>query len=193
MVAEAHIDSHDLDLYVREHLDPERTSSIKLHVQNCGVCEHKLLTSMLARLADLSQKNSPSVGQDLRFEERVQKGEQGSLQMLCPLSFEQSPVQIVDVGVAFCGFDAPEMRQREAQDPVEQHVTEAAQHALAHPAFHRIHLQLQDTADDDEREKRHAQRKQILRAIQRDALEQIHHLAAQILRQGEGDAQERDR
>jgi len=97
VVPAAHIDNSDLDLYVRQHLDPERTSNIKLHVQNCTVCEDKLLRGMLALLSELNQKYPGATSQELRFEQRVQKGEHGSLQILSPLSFEQSPVEIVDV------------------------------------------------------------------------------------------------
>ena len=87
----AHIDNRDLTLYVFERLDPERSSSIQSHVRVCAACKDRLVAGFLARLA--AGNNSD----ERRAEGRFQSGENGYVQILCPLSFERSAVQIVDV------------------------------------------------------------------------------------------------
>src|SRR5947207_8052401 len=104
MVAVAHIENHELDLFVRDHLDSERTSTIRSHVQTCYACEEKLLAGLLARLADLNQKQPGGTSAEHRLEERFRSGERGFLQTLCPLSFEQSTVQIFDVSKSGFGL-----------------------------------------------------------------------------------------
>jgi hypothetical protein len=97
MVPVAHIENHDLDLYVREQLGSKHSSSIQAHVQSCAACEEKLVAGLLARLAELNQKQPSDSSRELRIERRFQSGDHGSLQTICPLSFERSNVQIADI------------------------------------------------------------------------------------------------
>jgi hypothetical protein len=92
-----HIDSHDLELYVREKLDAERSSIIQSHVQICSVCRSKLVGEFLARLGEVNQKQPGTNGVEKRAERRFQSGESGFMQTLCPLSLEQAAVQVLNV------------------------------------------------------------------------------------------------
>src|ERR1700751_1972916 len=56
---------------------------------------------------------------------------------------------------------AAKARERKAQDVVEQLIAQAPEHALAHPALHRVDLELEPAVQDDEREKQDRQCKQI--------------------------------
>ena len=92
-----HIDGYDLDLYALEKLDAEQASSIRSHVQKCGVCKDRLVTGFLARLAGLNHKQPGNSSSERRVAHRLKSGEHGSIQSICPLSFERPPVEIVDV------------------------------------------------------------------------------------------------
>jgi len=100
----AHIDSHELTLYVCEKLDPERSSSIQSHVQFCAACKDSLVAGFLARLARLNQGKGAKNSNERRCERRFKSGEQGYLQTLCPLSFERPSVQILDVSTGGIGL-----------------------------------------------------------------------------------------
>jgi hypothetical protein len=97
LTPDAHIDAHDLDLYVREKLDAEHSSRIQSHLQICAVCRDKLVDGFLARLTELNQQQPGDTVHEKRAARRMKSGERGSLQTLCPLSFERPAVQIVDV------------------------------------------------------------------------------------------------
>lgn len=97
MTSNAHIDSHDLDLYVREKLDAEHSSSIQSHAQSCTTCRNRLVNGFIARLAEINQQQPGEVVNEKRAARRVQSGERGVMQTLCPLSLERAAVQIVDV------------------------------------------------------------------------------------------------
>jgi predicted anti-sigma-YlaC factor YlaD len=97
LISAAHIDSRDLDLYVREKLNAEQSSSIQSHVQNCSVCRENLVNGFLTRLGEMSQEQPGNSIPEKRSERRFHSGEQGSMQLLCPLSLERAAVQIVDV------------------------------------------------------------------------------------------------
>ena len=92
----------------------------------------------------------------------------------------------------FGRLDAPEVQYRKAQNAVEQVVTQAAQHAFAHPALHGIDLELDQPADDNQRQKGKAQCQQVRRALQRNALENLPRAAAQEVRQAEHHSHERN-
>jgi hypothetical protein len=87
----AHIEDHDLALYVFDRLGQERSSSIKSHVGVCTACKDKLVAGFLTRLAAVNN------AAERRTEGRLQGGEQGYLQTLSPLSFDRPTVQIIDV------------------------------------------------------------------------------------------------
>ena len=95
--ATAHIDDHDLTLYIGEGLDSHRSSSVQDHVRGCLTCEEKLVAGFLARLAELSKMQGRNNSNDRRIDGRFLSGEHGYLQTLCPLSFERPAVQVVDV------------------------------------------------------------------------------------------------
>ena len=56
---------------------------------------------------------------------------------------------------------AAEARERKAQDVVVEHVTQPAQHALAHPALHRVDAELEPAVEDDQTEEDPDRRKRI--------------------------------
>ncbi len=97
MTVDAHIEARDLDLYVRQKLDAEHSSSIQAHLQNCAACRDRLVSGFLTRLAEMNQTQPGDVIHEKRAARRVQSGEHGSMQTLCPLSLERPAVQIVDV------------------------------------------------------------------------------------------------
>jgi hypothetical protein len=97
LTPDAHIDSHDLDLYVREKLDAEHSSSIQSHAQSCAACRDRLVNGFLARLAEINQHQPGDIVNEKRAARRIQSGERGLMQTLCPLSLERAAVQIVDV------------------------------------------------------------------------------------------------
>ena len=96
MTPDAHIDAHDLDLYVREKLDMEHSFSIQSHLHICSICRDRLIKGVLTRLTELNQEPGDKI-HEKRAARRMQSGERGSMQTLCPLSFERPAVQIVDV------------------------------------------------------------------------------------------------
>jgi hypothetical protein len=97
LISAAHIDSRDLDLYVREKLNAEQSSSIQAHVHSCPVCREKLVNGFLDRLGEMNQQQPGSSIHEKRSERRFQSGEHGTMQTLCPLSLDRVAVQIVDV------------------------------------------------------------------------------------------------
>jgi hypothetical protein len=97
LISTAHIDSRDLDLYIREKLNAVQSSSIQSHVQSCPVCREKLVNGFLDRLGEMNQEPPGSSVHEKRSERRFQSGEHGTIQTLCPLSLERIAVQIVDV------------------------------------------------------------------------------------------------
>jgi hypothetical protein len=92
----AHLDNHDLALYVCEKLDSDRSSIIQSHVRICAACKDRLVAGFLAQLTAQNQKEAAN-SNERRAEWRFQSGERGYVQPLCPLSFERPAVQIVDV------------------------------------------------------------------------------------------------
>lgn len=88
-----HLDGKLIELYVREELDKDQSSRIQAHAKVCSVCGERMVASFLARLEEL-KKSEPS--KNRRMERRFESGEQGSLQVLCPLSFDRIKVQIAD-------------------------------------------------------------------------------------------------
>jgi hypothetical protein len=92
-----HIDSRDLDLYVREKLDAEHSRNIQSHVQTCAACRDRLVSGFLTRLGEVNQRQPGNNGIEKRAERRFQSGERGSMQTLCPLSLEQAAVQVLNV------------------------------------------------------------------------------------------------
>src|SRR6185369_11792063 len=98
---------------------------------------------------------------------------------------------VLDHGGHFRRLYAAEMRQRKAQDPVEEREAKPPQHAFAHPALHGVDLELEQPADDDQREESERQDDQVGRALEGHALEQDR-LAAEEFRQDRRNAQERD-
>jgi hypothetical protein len=97
LTPDAHIDSHDLDLYVRETLGAEHSFSIQSHAQSCTPCRDRLVNAFLARLAEINQQEPEDRLKEKRAARRIQSGEHGLMQTLCPLSLERAEVQIVDV------------------------------------------------------------------------------------------------
>ena len=97
MISAAHIDSRDLDLYVREKLSADQSSTIQSHVQSCTACREKLVSGFLARLGEMTEQQPGSNIPEKRSARRFQSGERGTIQTLCPLSLERAAVQIVDV------------------------------------------------------------------------------------------------
>lgn len=98
MTPDAHIDAYNLDLYVREKLDAEDSFNIQSHVQICTSCRDLLVNGFLARLSEMNQEPQNTI-YEKRSARRVQSGERGSMQTLCPLSLERRAVQIVDVSM----------------------------------------------------------------------------------------------
>jgi hypothetical protein len=91
-----HIENQDVTLFVSGKLDLEHSSSIQSHVRVCPVCKDMLVAGFLGRLAEVNQKETGNYGRERRVDSRLQSGEIGYLQTLCPLSFERPAVQIVD-------------------------------------------------------------------------------------------------
>jgi hypothetical protein len=96
LTPDLHIDARNLDLYVRQKLDAEHSASIQSHVQICTACREKLVSGFLGRLAEMGQEPGNIINEK-RAARRVQSGEKGSMQTLCPLSLERPAIQIVDV------------------------------------------------------------------------------------------------
>jgi len=94
---DAHIEAYNLDLYVREKLDAEDSSNIQSHVHICTSCRNLLVNGFLARLSEMNQEQPQNTIYEKRSARRIQSGERGSMQTLCPLSLERPAVQIVDV------------------------------------------------------------------------------------------------
>ena len=90
-------------------------------------------------------------------------------------------------------LDAAEVRNRKPQNVVEQVITQAAQHAFAHPALHGVDLQLDEAADDDHQQKGKRQCQQIFSALKRKTIKQTPRGATEKVRQGKVDAQKIDR
>ena len=78
---------------------------------------------------------------------------------------------VLDHGRHLGGLDAPEARQRKAQDVVEQGIAQPPQHALAHPALHGVDLELEPADGDDQREKRGRQGEKVGNALEIEAEE----------------------
>ena len=97
MTPDAHIDAYNLDLYVREKLDAEQSSNIQSHVQICSTCRDLLVGGFLTRLSEMNREQPQNTVHEKRAARRVQSGERGSMQTLCPLSLERRAVQIVNV------------------------------------------------------------------------------------------------
>ena len=97
MPAVVHIDSDDLELYVREKSDAEHSSVIQSHVQICAVCRDRLVNGFLTRLDEMNREQPGNNRPEKRAERRFQSGERGSMQTLCPLSLEQAAVQVLNV------------------------------------------------------------------------------------------------
>jgi len=63
-------------------------------------------------------------------------------------------------------------------DVVEQGVAQAPQHALAHPALHRVDLELEPAVQHDQAEEQDRQREEIGDALQIEAEEALHRVGA---------------
>jgi hypothetical protein len=100
----AHIQNQDVTLYVSGKLDVKHSSSIQSHVQICPACKDMLVAGFIGRLAELSQKDAGNNSSERRAEKRIQSGDNGYLQTLCPLSFERPVVQIVDASTGGFGL-----------------------------------------------------------------------------------------
>jgi hypothetical protein len=96
MLATAHLQDTDLESYIHNRLDAASAAGIQAHVRQCPPCGEKLaalLITQLTAMSDLQRSANP----ERRIGERTQNGGAGSMQVLSPLSFEQSEVQILDV------------------------------------------------------------------------------------------------
>ena len=100
----AHIDNHDLTLYVSEKLTPALSSSIRLHVRACTACKNRLVAGFVARLTELNLQEAGNNGNERRADGRFQSGEHGYVQALYPLSFERPAVQLVNVSKSGFGL-----------------------------------------------------------------------------------------
>ena len=78
---------------------------------------------------------------------------------------------VLDHGRHLRGLDAAEARDREAQDGVVEREAQAAQHALAHPALHRVDLELEPAIEHDQPEEDQRQGEQVLQAREIEAEE----------------------
>ena len=85
---------------------------------------------------------------------------------------------VLDHGRHLGGLHAPEARQRKAQDVVEEGVAQPAQHALAHPALHRVDLELEPAVEHDQAEEQARQREEIRDALEVQAEEALHRVGA---------------
>lgn len=99
----AHIQNQDVTLYVSGKLDLKHSSGIQSHVQVCPACKDMLVAGFIGKLAELSQKNGENTT-ERRTEKRIESGDNGYLQTLCPLSFDRPVVQIVDSSTAGFGL-----------------------------------------------------------------------------------------
>jgi hypothetical protein len=111
MLATPHLQDAELDSYLHKRLDSATASSIQSHVRQCDTCEQKLVSLMLARLAELRDKQPDDSPRDRRIGQRLKRGDYGCLQSLCPLSFEQLGVQILDVSATGFGLIATSFLQ----------------------------------------------------------------------------------
>jgi hypothetical protein len=84
------------------------------------------------------------------------------------------------------GLHAPEAREREAQDEIEQVEAQPPQHALAHPPLHRVDLELEPAVQDDQAEEQDRQREEVGDAVQVEAEQALHRVDRR-----EGDALDR--
>jgi hypothetical protein len=90
-----HVERVAIDLYVRHKLDEWQSSVVQAHVHECPDCERGMVNGMLSLLTDIKSEDNDS--RDRRGETRVQSGQEGLLQTVCPMSFDRLPVQISDV------------------------------------------------------------------------------------------------
>jgi len=104
MSVSAHIDNDELTVYVSQKSEPERFAHIQAHVRTCPDCKDRLVARVLARITELNHAAPGSLPNERRSERRFERGEDGHLQSLCPLSFDRLPVQIVDVSKSGYGI-----------------------------------------------------------------------------------------
>jgi hypothetical protein len=96
MPLSTHLEDSDLESYIHDRSDPASASSIQSHVRQCAACEERLVSSMIALLGRL-KNDLRDDDQERRIDQRMQTGDCGFLQTLCPLSFEHMDIQILDV------------------------------------------------------------------------------------------------
>jgi hypothetical protein len=96
VVATLHIQDADFDSYLRNRAGSTVASRIQSHVRQFVTCEEKLVSLMIAQLAELSDKQRGR-SSDQRLDRRLQTGEFGSLQTLLPLSFQRSDVEVINI------------------------------------------------------------------------------------------------
>jgi hypothetical protein len=109
MNVRAHIDNDELNVYVSQKSEPTRFAHIQTHIRNCPECKERLVARVLARITELNHAGPGTLSSERRSERRFERGEDGQLQSLCPLSFDRLPVQIVDVSKSGYGLliDSP--------------------------------------------------------------------------------------
>jgi hypothetical protein len=98
MSASAHINNEEIAVYVAQKSEPERFLHIQAHIRGCSECKDRLVARVLAHMTELNNAG-PGIfsSNERRSERRLERGEDGHLQSLCPLSFDRLSVQIVDV------------------------------------------------------------------------------------------------
>ena len=110
MLATLHIQDTELDSYLHNRAGSTGISRIQSHVRQCVTCEEKLVSLMIAQLAELSDKQRGR-SSDSRLDRRVQIGEFGSLQTLFPLSFQRSEVEVINISRNGFGLLTPTFLQ----------------------------------------------------------------------------------
>ena len=92
---------------------------------------------------------------------------------------------VLDHGRDLGLLDPARVRQREAQQAVDQLVAQAAQHALAHAALERVDHELEQAVGEDQRQEGEAQRQEKIRLLHVETAEQDDGRAGQGLGEGQ--------